>query len=102
MLGLDQTATVYKRGPTGAFDVVTGSALAVRLCAVSSEGAVVERTELAGTRRLLWGPGAALPEGCEVEVEGERWTVQRGTQARLRGPDGAVVYQRCEVVRSDA
>lgn len=102
MLGLDQLATVYTRGPDGTHTVAGLSEVPVRVCSVSTEGAGLERAELAGARRLLWGPEEALPEGCEVEVQGERWTVQRGTQARWRGPDGGVVYQSADLVRADA
>jgi hypothetical protein len=101
MLGLDQRAAVYTRSPDGTHSVPGLSAVPVRVCGISTEGAGLERSELAGSRTLLWGPLEALPEGCEVEVSGERWTAVRGTQARLRGPDGGVVYQRCDLVRAD-
>jgi hypothetical protein len=102
MIGLDQLGTVYLRGSGGTHTAPSGGPFPVRLCAVSSEGSSTERAELAATRRLLWGPTDAVPEGAEVEVEGERWTAVRGTSARMRGPTGAVVYQRADVVRADA
>ena len=100
MLGLDQRATVYGRGADGAHSAVLAQDLPVRLASPASEGSATERAELAATRRLLYGPEPALPEGCEVEVDGERWTAVRGTQARWRGPTGDVVYQTCELVRA--
>lgn len=102
MLGLDQRATVYTRGADGAHSVVALSAVPVRIVSDAAEGPGLERAERVGARRLLWGPHEALPEGCEVEVAGERWTVERGTQRPWRGPDGGVVYHSAGLVRADA
>jgi hypothetical protein len=101
VIGLDQVATVWTRGVGGGHTVLVKSGLRCRLSAVAVEGSAAERAELSASRRLLWGPEYQLPEGCQVEVEGERWTAVRGTQARMRGPTGAVVYQRCEMVRAE-
>jgi hypothetical protein len=101
MLGLDQLATVYVRGPDDTFNVVHRDNLPVRLSSVGEEGTASERAELAATRNMMYGPGYTLPEESEIEVENERWTIVRGTQSRWRGPDGRVYYQRVNLVRSD-
>ena len=49
-------------------------------------------------RRLLWQEDYTMPETAQVEVDGKRWNVLAGTFGKLRGPSGAVVYRRCEVV----
>lgn len=102
MIGLDQTGQVYVRGPDGTFTVAAGGPFAVRLCGPATESSALERAELSGARHILWGPVEVVPDGCEVEVEAERWTLVRGSQARYRGPNGGVVYQRADVVRADA
>ncbi len=101
MIGLVDTAVVYTPTATGYTDVAN-AALPCRLALVATDTAATgqDRTELASTRRLLWGPDYLMPENAQIEVDGERWNVRPGTLAAVRGPSGNVVYRRCEVTRA--
>ena len=101
MIGLDQTGTVYTpNGSTGAFTVVAKSNLACRLTAVGVATVGNQRVEISGSRLLLWDPSYVMPDEAQVEVEGVRWNVKAGSQARPRLPGGVDVYRRCEVVEA--
>jgi hypothetical protein len=67
-------------------------------------GTVAERAELLALRQLLWEPSYVMPETVQVEVNGDglRWNVVHGTLGALRGPSGAVMYRRADVVRVDS
>ena len=102
MIGLIDSAAVYTADATGAFTVVVLAALPCRLALVSSDSGPTgdARSELASRRRLLWGPDYAMPEAVQLEVAGEKWNVEAGTLAAVRGVNGSVVYRRAEVVRA--
>lgn len=103
MVGLDQTANVYTpNGTTGAYDVLAKSGLVCRLAYIQPGGSDIggEREDLGQRRRLLWEEAYTMPETAQIEVSSERWNVIAGTLGSLRGPSGAVVYRRCEVVRA--
>jgi hypothetical protein len=100
MLGLDQTCDVYnERSASGAKDVPLLTGVPCRLAHVSTAGLGAERAAVGASRRLLWGPSETIPPGAEVVVEGVRWRTTPGTEAALRGPSGAVVYQRIDCER---
>jgi hypothetical protein len=101
VIGLDQRCDVWKRGAGGRYDVPGPKGVACRLTSISTRGAGSARAELAATRRLLWGPNDTIEEGSRIEVDGETWQTQRGTFAKLRGPNSAVVYQRCDCTRAE-
>lgn len=103
MIGLDQTARVLGANPgSGAHDVVLVAALPCRLLTAPPVGAMppAERDELLSRHRLLWGPTTTIPETAQILLAGQRWAMRAGTADAVRGPDGAVVYQRCDVVRA--
>jgi hypothetical protein len=101
MLGLDQTCDVYNaRGASGSRDVPLLTGVRCRLSHVSTAGLGAERAAVDASRRLLWGPDETIPPGAEGVVEGAgRWRTVAGTEAALRGPNGAVVYQRIDCER---
>jgi hypothetical protein len=101
MIGLDQTAAVYQRGTTGAFDTLVYAGVRCRLAHVRGGNSAPERAELLALRQLLWEPGYVMPEHqIQVEVGGLRWNPTPGTYGALRGPSGTVVYRRCDVTRA--
>jgi hypothetical protein len=98
--GLVQHATVYGLNPTtGLFDVVVMSDLVCRLAHRGGGATAPERAELAGLRRLLWRPeDGELPENAQIEAEGQRWQVVRGTPAAFLGPDGTIALRAADLV----
>lgn len=103
MLGLNAVANVYTpNGTTGAFTVLAKSNLVCRLAYIQTGPADVgqERENIGSRRRLLWEDNYTMPDTAQVEVESQRWNVLAGTFGALTGPDGSVVYRRCEVVRA--
>lgn len=101
---LDKTADVYTEGATGAYTVLAQAGLPCRLGMVGTSGATSapERAELVAMRRLLWCPDYAMPERCQVEVDGQRWNPVPGTFAAPTWPGrGAVVYRSCDLVRAE-
>jgi hypothetical protein len=95
------TCTPYTaNGTTGAYDVA-GTAFACRLAhqRTGAGTAPLDRAELAATRRLIWEPGVALAEDCEVaDADGARWRPVAGTLSLLTDHTGAGVYRVCEAV----
>ena len=105
MIGLDMVGDVYTETPaTGAYTTVERSGLRCRLAHVNQQPAATgaDRAELAAIRNLLWEPGYEMPETAQVDVAGVRWNVVPGTFGAYRGPTGAVVYRRCDLVRVQA
>jgi hypothetical protein len=102
MIGLDQRATVYTPDPaTGAATVLARSGLACRLAiATVPQEPSEERAEIDARRLLLWEPGYVMDETAQVEIDSVRWNLRPGTLAAVRGPGGAVLYRRAEVVRA--
>lgn len=103
MFGLDQTADVYTpNGTDGSFTTLAKSGLVCRLAYIQQGATTIggEREDIGQRRRLLWAEEYTMPETAQVEVSGERWNVLAGSLGNLRGPSGAVVYRRCEVVRA--
>lgn len=105
MLGTDQLATVYTPGSGGDYTVTARSNLACRLALVSAESAAggAERAELLRMRRLLWDVDYALPDDCQVEVDGQRWNPQVGTQAAVYlglGVARTFHHRHCDVVEA--
>lgn len=99
---LDQVATVYTEAlATGAYTVVAQANLPCRLGVIPTRGATssAERAELASMRRLVWGPGYAMPEHCQIEIDGQRWNPVAGTLMAPTWIDGSVVYRAADVVR---
>lgn len=99
---LDKTASVYTEDVTGAFTVLAKAGLACRLGQVSASGAAgaAERAELVATRRLIWSAAYAMPERCQVEIDGQRWNVVHGS---LAAPTvrGQMAYRACDLVRAE-
>jgi hypothetical protein len=84
----------------GAYDVA-GPTFACRLAhpRTGAGASALDRAELAATRRLIWEPGVAVPEDCEVAgPDGGRWRPVAGTLALLTDWTGAGVYRVCEAV----
>ena len=99
LLGLDQLATVY----TGDDYATTAQAnLKCRLVLAVRTGEKVgeERAEEAGNGRLLWDPAYAMPENCQIAIEGVRYNPVPGTFMAPRGPLSNVIYRRCDVIRA--
>ncbi len=101
---LDKMMDVYTEGAGGAFTTVARAAEPCRLGQIDTGGArsAPERAELASLRRLVWGPGYALPAHCQVEIDGERWNPVEGTHAAPTWPfDGTVIYRSCDVQKDE-
>lgn len=98
---LNQTMNVYQ--PSDDFTAPTASGVKCRLGHINTNGAVSapDRAELQELRRLFW-VGAAIAEGSQVEIAGQRWNTVKGTFA---APDAAAVQDadlfRCCDVRPD-
>lgn len=102
MLGLDQVAVVYTvTAATGLYTTVATTGLRCRLAHIDNRPAATapDRAELAAIRNMLWEPSYVMPEQAQVEVAGIRWNPVPGTFGAFRGPSGAVVYRRCDLVR---
>lgn len=104
MYGLNKTATVYTpHATTGAYTVLAKSGMDCRLAirGERSSGATAaeERAELVARRRLLWDEDYTMPEDAQVEIDGERWNIQKGTVDKLTGLDDVVIYRRCDLVK---
>jgi hypothetical protein len=87
-------------GATGAY-TVPGPTFRCRLAhpRTGAGTTVLDRAELAATRRLIWDPAVALAPDCEVlDPDGARWRPVAGTLALLRDWTGAPVYRVCEAV----
>lgn len=102
MIGLDQTLDIYTAAASGAYTVAGTAGVACRLALVPTDTTPTgtDRAELASTRRLLWDAAVTLAETAQVEVDSVRWNVVPGTLAAVRGPNGSVIYRRCDVVRA--
>lgn len=101
-MGLTQSATVYAEdAATGAYTTVLKSGLKCRLVHVGRQTATTagERAELAAIRNLLFEPDYVMPETAQIEVDSIRWAPVAGTFGAFRGPSGAVVFRRADVVR---
>lgn len=101
MFGLDQIATVYIPNATdGDFTTVAKSNLACRLAYIQQGGSDIggEREDIGQRRRLLWAEDYTMPAEAQIDVDSERFNVLAGTFGSVRGPNGSVVYRRCEVV----
>ncbi len=102
MIGLIHTATVYTpSAATGEYTVVAQSNLACRLAYIQQAAANLdnERAAIGENRRLLWETAYIMPDDAQVEIGGERWNVRAGTYGAPTGPDGNVIYRRCEVTK---
>jgi hypothetical protein len=102
LIGLDQQADVFvAEANSGRYTVLTKSQLACRLVHMPlrhvSTGA--DRAELAGMRNLIFDPEFILPEECQVEVDGTRWSPRPGTFGAYRDWNSNLAYRRCDVVR---
>lgn len=105
ILGLIDTATVYTEGSSGTFDTSVKTGLHCRLAHISGRGGnVQDRAELLALRQLLWEPSYVMAETVQIEVNGDgvRWNAVHGTFGALRGPSGAVMYRRADLVRVDS
>jgi hypothetical protein len=102
MIGLNVLANVYTPGANGDFTVLAKANLLCRLAYIQQGGSDIggQREDIGSRRRLLWAEVYTMPETAQVEVSGERWNVLAGTVGAMTGPDGSVVYRRCEVVRA--
>jgi len=86
--------------PTGPY-TVAGPTFACRLAhpRTGAGATVLDRAELASTRRLIWDPAVDLPVDCEVaDLSSSRWRPVAGTMALLTDGNGAGVYRVCEAV----
>ena len=101
MYGLNKTATVYTpHATTGDYTVLAKSNLACRLAhKPSPAGGAEERAELVARRRLLWDEDYTMPETAQVEIDSERWNVQKGTVDKLTDLSSTVIYRRCDLVK---
>ena len=102
MFGLIDSANVYTPNATdGDFTMLAQSGLACRLAVArrGPEDVGGEREDIGARRRLLWEAAYTMPDEAQVEVGGVRWNVLAGTFSDIRGPDGSVVYRRCEVTK---
>lgn len=98
----DQVADVYtEHAVTGRYTVLAKSRLACRLShiplnRVQRSG---DRAELAAMRNMLFDPEYAMPEQCQVAVDGVRWQPMPGTFGAYRDWNSELVYRRADVIR---
>lgn len=60
-----------------------------------------DRAELMAARLLMWDPTYNMPEGSQVEIDGERWQTPRGGYALImRRASNTPAYRRAHVVRT--
>lgn len=101
---LTDTAAVYDdAGVSGAYDHLLKAALPCRFSTVSTGPARTgrERAELASTAELYWTEDYVMPNGAQVELNGDgvRWDVRPGTVRRPTMPDDSASYGVCDLVR---
>lgn len=96
----DKVASVYPADPTD-FQVAVKTDLVCGLFHLntSSPSTGVERTELQADRRLMWDPAYEIPEGAQVEIDGERWQTVIGTFQHHSRNNTPNAYRRCDVLR---
>jgi hypothetical protein len=104
MIGLDQKMDVYQEDPgSGAFTTPLAAGVSCRVATVSTSGAQTRdaRAQLTSMRLLMWDAGYQMPETSQVqiEVEGERYNPVSGTYVPRRGPNGAVMFRICDLVK---
>lgn len=99
---LDQIATVYtENASTGRYTDLANSGLACRLMHLNLQPAATssDRAEFAAMRDMMFDPDYAMPEQCQVEVDGVRWQPRPGTFGAFRDWNGDLVYRRATVLR---
>ncbi len=97
------TMDVYATDPaTGARDVVIETAVPCRLAESRKKDILAGFLRTQGTelRTLIYPVGVDLSSAYQVQIDGQRWTLQSGTDQFGRGPSGEVVYQTFDVARS--
>jgi hypothetical protein len=102
---LTQTATIYGRGTGGGWTVVLRNNLPCRMLHINTQDVPTsaERDQLAASRRFIWSPDYALPQYCQIEVEGLRWNpTSNNAFETMRWTDGTDAYKRVRVVRAGA
>jgi hypothetical protein len=103
LFGLVHIATVYTpNGTTGEYTVVAQSNLPCRLVYIQNAPGALEneRAAIGENRRLLWSDEYVMPDEAQVDINGTRWNVRAGTYGTPTGPDGTVIYRRCEVTQA--
>lgn len=102
MIGLDQRANVFTPATvSGRYTVLAKANLACRLLHVNRVPAATasDRDELAARRDLIFDPDYLMPEKCQLDVDGIRWTPQAGTFGAFRDWNGDVIYRRANLIR---
>lgn len=101
---LDQTATIYgEAASSGRYTQVLKDYLECRLVPVNTMSPQAQgRAELMAQRDFYWSPAYFMPEHCQIDVEGVRWSPMAGTFQRLRAGDSAALICKCAVIRQQS
>lgn len=101
MIGFIDTVLVYTPAPSGGnYTVLAATLTSCRLAQVAAATTVgTGRVEIEQVPRLLWTDAYDMPNAAQIEVAGVRYNVRAGTYTPIRGPSGAVMYRRCDVVK---
>lgn len=87
---------------TGARNVVVQTGVPCRLAELSKADILAGflRTQQTEFRVLIYPTSVDLTSAYQVEIRGERWTLQSGTDQIGRGPSGEIVYRMFQVAKS--
>lgn len=96
---LNHTMDIYSRAPNGGYTVLEDSGIACRLFGVVHAQSVsaADRAEEVEHLNLHFAPDVTLPATCQVEIDGQRYTVERHS-VRDIAPFGPVIQRRADVV----
>jgi len=99
MFGISTSATVYTPNATDGDFTVEAQTIVCRLAYVKREPENVadDREDIGERRRLLYTTDYTMPDTAQVAIDGVRWNILSGTYGAITGPNGSVVYRRCEV-----
>lgn len=103
MVGFIDTALVYTPATAdGDYTVLAATLTHARLCITNKNVTIgTGRVELRMEPLLMWSDDYEMPNDAQIQVDDTRYNVKAGTYDALRGPSGAVMYHRVDVVELD-
>lgn len=98
---LDKIGSVYVEADDFQAPVKTDLVCGLFHYAIDGSSTGSDRAELMAARLLMWDPAYAMPEGSQVEIEGQRWQTPRGGYALIiRRASNTPAYRRAHVLRA--
>jgi hypothetical protein len=97
----NKTASVFVESDDFQAAVKTDLACGLFHYAIDGSSTGSDRAELMAARLLMWDPAYNMPEGSQVEIEGNRWQTPRGGYALIMHRNtNTPAYRRAHVLRA--